>query len=199
MDKPNLGNKPLRHTNKSIVTKLWALVKNAEPSKHEGYLQWFDEAELFVVGLAMKHKTTSDRVAAACAALSPQRSWSQNKKLLVELLEKKEVKHISAFVEMAKNALELGFGALSGQKIISFALNLVGDRDTVTVDRIVCQAAAIIDKHGNPKNSPTELEFIQIGECIRKVTELYNSKWSTEYKPAEVQALIWCLTRGKGD
>ncbi len=201
MDKRATSDNPLRrrHTNKSIVGNLWRLVKDAKPTEHESYLQWYEEAELFIVGLGMKHKTTSDRVAAACAALSPQKSWSQNKKLLVDLLEKREVKHITAFVEMAKNALEIGFAALSGQKIISFALNLLGDRDTVTVDRIVCRAASIIDKHGNPKNSPTALEFVQVGECVRKVTELYNSKYRTEYKPAEIQALIWCLTRGKGD
>lgn len=190
------------NTNKLITRNLRRVIIHADPvmGDYRYYLEWYNRAHEYVQQLAEYYKKDVKLVASAMAALSPQKSWAQNKKLIVDLAEGKKVGQIGQFVEMATKAWEgEGFSALSGPKIVNFALNLMGDLNCVTVDRIMCRAAGLVNIYGEPKIAPTIEQYQQIAECVLFVTDEYNMKFYSNYKPAQVQALIWCLERGSAD
>lgn len=180
----------------TIEKRLWAIVKDKDPDEHQDYLNWYDDACSMVYAYAEAYGHDVKHVAAATAALSCNSSWSRNKKALQELMEGAKVKHVGQVVEMATKALASGFEALSGPKVTSFALNLVGDRESVTVDRVMCFAAGLKKRDGTPKRTPSDADILDIGDAVTRVADRYNQKWGGDFKPAQIKALIWCLIKG---
>lgn len=71
---------------------------------------------------------------------------------------------------------------LSGNKVKAFAANLKGDLEQVTIDMWV-------QKYFGSEGTLTTKKYNQFADIIRKTARGIN------YKPAEWQAVIWCLMR----
>ncbi len=68
---------------------------------------------------------------------------------------------------------------LSGQKVLSFQANLLGDQNAVTVDTWMMKV------YGKDHDNPSPKEYEEITAATRKVAKQYG------VKPAQMQAALW--------
>ena len=113
---------------------------------------WYNEANCFAHMLGVKHlnngndmlpTTTFAKVCGIIAALSPLKSWEENKKIAEVFLMTGKGKHTKAMTQKAKDILasdgeiETISDILNGSKITSFFLNILQPQKSqaVTIDR----------------------------------------------------------------
>ena len=80
---------------------------------------------------------------------------------------------------MAENAMTLGFNALKGMKTNSFARNIAGDENAVTIDVWMMRAA------GLNSDSPNKTQYKELSQAVTDVAIEYRMT------PRAMQALIW--------
>jgi hypothetical protein len=85
---------------------------------------------------------------------------------------------------MAQRALEIGFDALNGKKTNSFARNIAGDENAITIDIWMMRSA------GLTKDSPNKTDYTQLSNAIEKIA------METAMTPRTIQALVWIVYRG---
>jgi hypothetical protein len=114
-------------------------VYNDAPDKD---FNWYADANLFASQLADKHGCTWMQAAGIVAALSPQKSWDENKKLANDFLQTGKAGHTGTMIAKCKSILQVNdmesiCEILNGPKITSFFINIhfPDQRQVVTIDR----------------------------------------------------------------
>ena len=104
---------------------------------------WYIEANLYALSLSNRFNVPLSVSCGVIAALSPLKSWNENKIIAYSFLESGRGKHVNAFVNKAKD-IKLSDGSieaiatiLNGNKITRFLMNIVKQEQTtfVTIDR----------------------------------------------------------------
>jgi hypothetical protein len=106
---------------------------------------WYSDAHYFCIVLAKEYGLKVSTVSGVVAALSPLRTWEQNKLLAISLINSGTCGHMGTFVGKARAILENDYsntdekilGMLGGQKICSFYLNILypNSAQNITIDR----------------------------------------------------------------
>lgn len=146
--------------------------------------EWYTEAQSIAREMATRYNETLDSVACVIAAFSPRTKWSQNLLNAERFLAGENVGALTNNISMAGKGLHDGFAALKGRKTNSFAHNIAGYLDYVTVDVWMIRAA------GYDRNDANKGMYDLISSVV---TDLAND---AGIAPAQMQALIWIRIRG---
>ena len=157
------------------------IVKSAKASQVEQATQWYADAEAVAHEIVDIYKTRGmdvslEQAASIVSAFSPRQRWSTNVDDTMRCLPNN--------LKMAQRALEIGFDALNGKKTNSFARNIAGDENAITIDIWMMRSA------GLTKDSPNKTDYSQLSEAIEKIAQ------ETAMTPRTIQALIWVVYRG---
>jgi hypothetical protein len=145
---------------------------------------WYADAQSIAKQLSVEYDVNLDVVAAVIAAFSPRTRWAQNVLNAELFLSGKTVPTLGNNIRMAESALELGIPALKGRKTNSFAYNIAGDMNVVTIDVWMIRAAGYDRKDANKS----------MYDLMESVIVELAAEFSVS--PAQLQALIWIVVRG---
>lgn len=147
---------------------------------------WYADAHDIARSLAFDTGHGIDKTASVISAFSPRVHWHRNVQLATDFLHGRDVAALGASINNANRALTMGFDALKGLKTNAFARNIAGDLSAVTIDTWMIKAAGMPGTRGINKT--------QYGVLANAVTDL-----AAEYgiAPAQLQALIWIVVRGR--
>lgn len=159
----------------------------------EAGLRWYTDAHTFAEGLAIVGGFDIDRVCGVIAVTSPTVGWEDQKQRIPLILGAyNEGRHayrialgLRRNIEKAFDILKDGnFDAISGKKVTSFFLNLLGNQDAVTVDRWAFRVA-------------TGLSVTQVPNChYDTIVAAYRSAAKRlGLPPRELQAITWVWAR----
>lgn len=166
------------------------IVAQAKPSQIEQATQWYADAELVAHEIVDIYKSRDmevslEQAASIVSAFSPRQRWSVNVRQALRFAHGDEtMRCLPNNLKMAKSALENGFDALNGKKTNSFARNIAGDENAVTIDIWMLRSA------GLTKDSPNKTDYTQLSQAIEKIAQ------ETAMTPRTVQALVWIVYRG---
>jgi len=166
--------------------------RSADESQIAAGLDWYRNANEICVALADRCGLPLDNVACAMAHLSPRVRWAQNQRRLVQLLETGTTYGISSHVDNARQSLynTTPFDTFSADalKTKSFARNITGDYQPVTVDMWAARAAL-----GKVPESINRGMYRDLEAAYRRAAKRVG------IAPAQFQAVVWCAIRGKSD
>lgn len=174
---------------KTIRANLRSVYRRGTDSQIHAGLNWYREEQTDVATLAEQYGHTPEQVAAAMAHMSPKTPWARNKVMCRELLETGSTRGMSGNIARAKSALESDtpIDDMRGPKTTSFAKNLVGRYETVTVDvwayRAACPSGDV-EKMGIREYRLIESAYVATAKHFG-------------ISPAQFQAIIWVIVRGK--
>ena len=166
------------------------IVKSAKASQVEQATQWYADAEAVAHEIVDIYKTRGmdvslEQAASIVSAFSPRQRWSTNVRQALRFAHGDDtMRCLPNNLKMAQRALEIGFDALNGKKTNSFARNIAGDENAITIDIWMMRSA------GLTKDSPNKTDYSQLSEAIEKISQ------ETAMTPRTIQALIWVVYRG---
>jgi thermostable 8-oxoguanine DNA glycosylase len=166
------------------------IVAEAKPSQIEQATQWYADAEAVAHEIVDIYKTRNmdvslEQAASIVSAFSPRQRWSVNVRQALRFAHGDEtMRCLPNNLKMAKSALENGFNALNGKKTNSFARNIAGDENAITIDIWMMRSVGIA------KSQPSKKDYTQLSEAIEKIA------METAMTPRTVQALVWIVYRG---
>tara|TARA_R100000734_G_C3317888_1_gene111421 strand:- start:787 stop:1389 length:603 start_codon:yes stop_codon:yes gene_type:complete len=131
------GNTLSRTKVKNNILKIYSL-----SDKSDRY-DWYAEAHAFCKSLSSDYDIPVSVACGIVSALSPLKSWEQNKKCAIQFIETGDGKHMKAFVKKAEDIINCDGcedcikSILKGRKIVSFFENMLhpDKADMVTIDR----------------------------------------------------------------
>lgn len=177
-------------TTNAVTTRIldtWARATDAD--KESGAL-WYAEGEGIIDRLAAQAHRSREAVAAVVAHLSPRTRWARNIAGATSLiLTGRAPGCLSANVERAIRAMGSNdpLATLNGPKVRRFALNLLGDRDHVTID--VWGAKVALDRD----NAEMLLSRAGAYEAIEWCYQVAALRAGVD--PATMQATTWIVMR----
>jgi hypothetical protein len=155
---------------------------------------WYDEARAIVRNLATFSDFTEDQIASAMAQLSPRLRWKQNVDSIIMLVNDGE---LPAYVmtgpaNRARRSLVAAepfdtFGK-AAKKTRSFARNIVGDTNAVTVDVWAARVAGIDE---------SQLKLVGVYEAVAHCYRLAAKRAGID--PQQMQAITWIVIRGSAN
>lgn len=166
------------------------LVKTATPAQIEQAVQWYADAELVAHEMILIFakrgiNVTLENTASVISGFSPRNRWSRN------VIQALNFAHgldnyvgLKNNLVMAENAMTQGFDALKGMKTNSFARNIAGDENAVTIDVWMMRAA------GLNADSPNKTQYKELSQAVTDVAIEFRMT------PRAMQALIWIIFRG---
>ena len=166
------------------------IVKSAKASQIEQATQWYADAEAVAHEIVDIYKTRGmdvslEQAASIVSAFSPRQRWSTNVRQALRFAHGDDtMRCLPNNLKMAQRALEIGFDALNGKKTNSFARNIAGDENAITIDIWMMRSA------GLTKDSPNKTDYSQLSEAIEKIAQ------ETAMTPRTIQALVWIVYRG---
>jgi hypothetical protein len=152
---------------------------------------WYAEGEKLVDELASEHGLTRETVATVIAHLSPRTTWQRNVQGARSLLADGTAPGcLGANVDRALAALDSGdpLATLNGPKTYRFALNLLGDRDAVTVDVWAVRVAL-----GEREDAERVLARVGVYAAVEHAYRLAAARMGVD--PTTMQATTWCVAR----
>lgn len=182
----------LKFKGKTVYTKTCVdnIVKLALKHGNPSDRDWYMHAHAYAQELADRHNTSTIIAAGVIAALSPQKSWTENKRLANQFLAGNERGHTGANLAKAKqikqggNCLEEICDILHGLKTSSFFINITLPTayKAVTIDRHAVEIALNkkLDNHAMTVNQYTF--FSNCYTIAAKRLGLY---------PHQIQAITW--------
>ena len=175
-------------TEKSMRANLRNVFTSGTPEQIRAGLDWYLEEQNDVVLLAREYGKTAEQVAAAMAHMSPKTPWKRNKAMTRELLATGTTRGMSGPIGRAKLALvsDNPVEEINGPKTSSFAKNLLGRYETVTVDVWAYRAAC---PSGNVEKMGVR-EYRVIEAAYRATAKHFG------VSPAQFQAAVWVIIRG---
>jgi hypothetical protein len=171
------------------ILKWYDLSSKLDRSQGKG---WYQSALNECKALANRFNVELDRVIYAVAALSPQLKWELNIKAARVVLSGR-VRGSGAYDANVEKALHILQDDddwqrwLSGNKVTSFAANIAGDPDTVTVDTWAWRVWA--DTKLNAKVPNLDKLYFQIAADYREAAARIG------LAPRELQAVVWVTIR----
>lgn len=178
------------------IFDLYALATDLEKQT-----DWYSDAYEFANELALKHNLSIVQVANVIAALSPQMKWEKNKLNAKEAIEayvayrdgwltRDQLPKVHTFTAMSNNAYAILFGEhfTLGQKTASFAANILGNYNVVTVDSLAMSILlGFYRKAGSYKIYKVAYKYAQ---------SLYiEASKQLGISPAHLQAVVWVVCR----
>ena len=179
---------------KEIERNLLRLYHKATDADMVQGIAWYPEVRRIVGEWATTYCYHDDTVAGVIAALSPQQEWSRNLIMADDILAGRPPSVLGLRSNIAKARLMRDSNPLeslstrmmrlfpSGPKVNSFALNLAGDNNVVTVDTHAMQAGLndVMARY-TLKWAPYKV----FAECYARAAVNVNRM------PCEFQAIIW--------
>ena len=178
-------------TYETIVRRILATFDSASASDLESGARWYDEAGTLAVNMASAHSLTLEQTASVIAALSPRTTWERNVLGAAAYFcggpdAARRVVFLSANVDKAIVAERDGFGAFGPKapKTRSFARNIAGDRESVTVDVWACRVANLDEDRLGRKGA-----YDVVADAYRAAARRRG------VDPATMQATTWVVAR----
>jgi len=168
----------------SILDTYNSIIGNATMAQTMQAATWYNEAQKVAIELATRNSIPLDHAAGVIAAFSPRTRWTQNITNAVLFLEGHDVPALGNNIKMANAVMEKGIKALNGRKTNSFAKNIAGDMNVVTIDVWMIRAA------GYNRLDANKGMYDLMENVIIELAESYS------VSPAQLQALIWIVVRG---
>ncbi len=164
---------------------------------------WYGNALDVAITVSELADVSIEHGAAIVSAYSPQCSWKANKEAALEFAEHgtKRTGILGESHERAKRVLradnpiaELNAKTGKAHKIVSFARNILGETDTVTIDVWAVRAALGPNYVGNPEHALRRTgAYAMVSEAYLAVAKELGLSGPV------VQAICWCVIRGKAD
>lgn len=162
---------------------------------------WYLIANSFAKDLSVKYRNELDincptkavnKVCGIIAALSPLKSWNENKLIAEIYLNTARAKHIKAFEQKchdimdSSGSIEEIVDILNGQKIVSFFLNIVNPKgvNEVTIDRHAV-SIAVGEKLSNKDLVITKNQYLFFVNCYK------IASYKRGILPLEMQSATW--------
>lgn len=176
-------------TLETIVRRIVATFDRATSTDIEAGARWYDEAGALAADLSGEFSV--DQCAVVIAHLSPRTTWARNVASATLLVKTGEryVGVIGDLYERALASLEFAdpfdsFGP-GARKTQSFARNIAGDREAVTVDVWACRVANLDE---------TKLSRKGAYDAVAHAYRLAARRRGVD--PATMQATTWVVARG---
>lgn len=172
-----------------LTTNLLRLYASASPDDVRLGMRWYPRARRIVASWSAYYGHSPDTVACVIAACSPQCDWRENLRASHAILAGRNdnTRALPSCLRKAERILrDRASDTLPyfphGPKVMSFASNLQGYTDTVTVDTHAAQAAL------HDPTATIRLRWRQYGvlaDCYR------DAALHTDIVPCDFQAVIW--------
>jgi len=156
---------------------------------------WYIEANIFAMKLASKYGVDFITVSGIIAALSPLKSWDENKKIAEGFLRNGKGKHTRNMISKAKQITlfkgnfqrEFILNELNGNKIKAFFLNIAypTGAEAVTIDR---HAISIALSRPIVENEGTNITLKQYNFFVSCYTEVAKE---LNLRPSMLQSVTW--------
>ena len=152
-------------------------------------MSWYDNAHDLACRMTDMGVLTFDQSCVAIAAYSIRQQWEVNVRNALTFARGETPKAMGVCNRIAENALRFDdpYTALNGEKTYSFAKNISGDRDAVTIDVWMLRAAGL-----DHKKTPTPKQYREIAQAVRDAAD----EDPNLLFPREYQALVWLKIRG---
>lgn len=159
----------------------------ATPSDIAAALSWYDEARDLANEMADMGNVSFDQACCIIAAYSIRRDWKTNERFAREFAAGSRPKAMRSIDKIIDNIMEYDdpFTALNGDKTNSFAHNIAGDMEAVTLDVWMIRAAGM-----DATKSLNKTQYREISAILK--AEAANAG----ILPAIFQALVWIVIRG---
>jgi len=168
------------------ILKVW---DRATASDIEAGASWYDEAGSLVDTLAAR-AGTREHAAAVIAHLSPRSTWTRNVLAAVAVITEAELPAgvMTGPLERAVDSLDASdpISTLKGNKTHRFALNILGDREAVTVDVWAARVAGVDAERDLPRKG--------IYDAVEHAYRLAARRAGVD--PSTMQATTWVVARG---
>jgi len=175
---------------RAVADRIVATFKRATPANVEAGARWYCEGEQFIDALAAQTGRSRESVATVVAHLSPRTTWKRNLFGATMLLTTGEAPTcIGTNVDRARRSLlsDDPINTLNGPKTRRFALNLLGDREAVTVDMWAAKIAL-----GHDDYEPV-LTRAGAYDAIEHAYQVAARRIGVD--PVTVQATTWIVAR----
>lgn len=156
---------------------------------------WYIEANIFAMKLASKYGVDFITVSGIIAALSPLKSWDENKKIAEGFLRNGKGKHTKNMLSKAHqiklfkstNQREFILAELNGNKIKAFFLNIAYPEgaEAVTIDRHAISIALSRPIVENEGVGITLKQYNFFVSCYKEVAKELN------LRPSMLQSVTW--------
>lgn len=175
-------------TYSTLVNRIDRVWLKATPSDVEAGARWYDEAGDLATSLADAAGSRA-RAASVIAHLSPRSTWARNVLAADALIRTGKILPgvMGREARRAEDALNATdpLQTFTGPKTYRFALNILGDREAVTVDVWACRVAGVDEDHLTRKGAYDVLEAAYRAAARRRGVD-----------PATMQATTWIVARG---
>lgn len=176
-----MSNQP---TTDSIRTNYLDLIHSATFSQIMQAATWYVEAQDIARDLARRFEVSLDVAAGVIAAFSPRTRWADNVRNAELFFMDENVPTLKNNTAMAYRVMNDGIDALRGRKTNSFAWNIAGNMDVVTIDVWMIRAA------GYERLDANQTMYNDMENVILELAYVFG------VEPAQLQALIWIVVRG---
>lgn len=181
-------------TTETVVKRILRSLDNADWDTLTAGEEWYSEAEDLVLRLSYQSEYTTDQIACAMAHLSPRLRWKQNVEAIVQLVTKGTIPGyvMSGPAKRARKALVAAdpfatFGKRA-KKTLSFARNINGDVDAVTVDVWIAKVVGITED---------QLKLVGVYDSVAHAFRLAAKRRG--FTPSALQAIVWIVVRGSAE
>lgn len=194
--KVDVGLKDCKYMNIQYIYDLYAMATDEEKQT-----DWYADAYHFTNDLSEKYDISPVQIAHLISAISPQTKWGKNKEYAILALqgweavkngwlERKDLDKIHKYGAMSNNGYAVLFGEdySLGQKTASFAANILGNKQIVTVDSLAMSILfGFYEKAGsyNIKNPAYVYAQSLYVHCANTLGIF----------PAQLQAVVWVVCR----
>lgn len=165
----------------------------SEDDKLEGK-RWYPELRDVAIQIAVENGISLERSAAVISHLSPRIHFSRNIVAARQLIATGTVPSgvMRDPADRARRAMAAEdpmstFGP-TAHKTRSFARNILGDNNAVTVDVWALRVAGVTEQ---------QLGLVGVYDTVAHAYRLAAKRVGIE--PAEMQAITWCVVRGRAD
>lgn len=173
-----------------MIDRLLDLTKSADEETVIHAIEWYDNARDLANRMADQGYLTFEQSCVTIAAYSIRQQWSTNVRNAWEFANGNTPRALGVCNRIAENALRYDdpFTALNGEKTHSFARNIAGDKDAVTLDVWMLRALGV-----DYKKTPTPKVYRELAQVVRDAADQDHNLLF----PSEYQALVWIQIRGK--
>lgn len=151
---------------------------------------WYPEARAEAERMAEATGYTVEQCIAVIAHLSPRTRWDKNVATAWKVVTFGDAPAIPRSVAGAKAALgsDDPLATLTGPKTRSFAANLAGDEEAVTLDSWMRKACGLGERELYRSGV-----YEQVADLFRDIAGKIGAT------PRDLQAAVWCYMRGRSD
>ena len=167
------------------ILKTYALSEKRERN------DWYGVARHLARQLAHDRPYYASQCAGVMAALSPLKTWEENLDIAYDFIEHGIMSHTYLFVNKAERIMNCDGGTaticsiLNGRKITAFFLNIMGDNNTVTIDRHALSIALGRDTYDHDYRGMTARQYAFFQECY------VIAATKERIKPSLMQSTTW--------